>query len=62
MLEFELDLGSTLFLRADMLLALGRPKDALEQIEALQDTGISDIYGADVHALRAVALVLNGRG
>ena len=60
MLEFELDLGSTLFLRADMLLALGRPQDALDQIEALQDTGISDIYGADVHALRAVALVLKG--
>lgn len=61
MLEFELDLGSTLFLRADMLLALGRPAETIEQIEALKDVGISDIYAADVHALQAVALVQQGQ-
>jgi tetratricopeptide (TPR) repeat protein len=56
-LEFELDLGSTLFLRADMLLALGRPRETLDQLEDVQDAGISGIYAADVHAARAIALV-----
>ncbi len=61
MLEFELDLGSTLFLRADMLLTLGRPQEALAQIDAVQDAGIPDIYAADVHAARAVSLVQLGQ-
>ena len=61
MLEFVLDLASTLFLRADILLALGRPQEALDQIDEVHKAGIAGLYAADVDAARAIAHVQLGQ-
>lgn len=58
-----LDVGRSwaLTVRADILLSLERPVQALEQIEQAYESGVSGEYAADLDAIRAIALAKLGR-
>ena len=50
-----------MLLRADVVLALGRPQEALDQIDEVHKAGIAGLYAADVDAARAIAHVQLGQ-